>query len=725
MQQQEVEYELVANLTGQPPPIHKSCDDDGKAKNAGGCTRDSIRRKARAANDHPAEEVGEMLCGALIEIRDHSSTAPARFIKVRAYSNVLSEIGETVKTAFESESSDEFLYKLPEGRLKDMIYALTGQHKGKKRINLDHLNGDELVFDIVHRKSLHRVGSKDRILMEGIDHSTLVMRNNFDEQAYTGVQDASVSISARDLLDIGHGMALMSQSYRWQHQYVKDIPADDFKRLFYDQPLPFLAHDGTTLGDVLDIRTASDSEATSSQPKGPHDREQPELLSFSCFSPTGGDDEIVLAGEVGNIPVRVGCGISFTFDHWHHQTREMVSGYGNPSQRACHGFVSAIASDGNDGSTVLSVRLVLAKGNLPSFLIWERMSPHAVIQTNLQVVVPARCVVSTFLIKPVVLHCLATYLPESKPVFGAKAMPITRDVYVIGHFDFEQGDFQGQGESDSGQQDGRANGWQNRYADSATKAFALVADFCARGGTISDGPFKDLHGSWKKKYVDWTTSHQGGRYLPRVAFSSIPCFPAERALSTIDKCARLIAFTSFDAVLVELRAAVRSFALLKAKRAIHGRQAGKSTFSPCIPGSALLQLVHVYALQYTPAFREGAVEAVVDEFPSVEKLLDTKDGELNLGDSGIVRFVAPNTFRWVLYDARAGRMESTLSHGAEGRAEVSFKSYVAKDRHGADLSGELYGDEDQDGRGGKKHESKGGIESSSQVAVKKAHGADL
>ena len=70
-------------------------------------------------------------------------------------------------------------------------------------------------------------------------------------------------------------------------------------------------------------------------------------------------------------------------------------------------------------------------------------------------------------------------------------------------------------------------------------------------------------------------------------------------------------------------------------------------------------------------------------------------------------------------------MESTLSHGAEGRAEVSFKSYVAKDRHGADLSGELYGDEDQDGRGGKKHESKGGIESSSQVAVKKAHGADL
>jgi hypothetical protein len=98
----------------------------------------------------------------------------------------------------------------------------------------------------------------------------------------------------------------------------------------------------------------------------------------------------------------------------------------------------------------------------------------------------------------------------------------------------------------------------------------------------------------------------------------------------------------------------------------------------------------------------------VDEFPSVEKLLDTKDGEINLGDSGIVRFVPPITFRWVLYDARPGRMGSAPSHGAEGRAEVSFKSYVAKDRHGADLSGELYSDEDQEGRGGQKQQSKGG-----------------
>ncbi len=72
--------------------------------------------------------------------------------------------------------------------------------------------------------------------MESIEHSTLVMRNNFDEQPYTGVQDASVVITARDLLDIGNGKTLISPAYRWQHQYVRDISADDFKRLLYDQP---------------------------------------------------------------------------------------------------------------------------------------------------------------------------------------------------------------------------------------------------------------------------------------------------------------------------------------------------------------------------------------------------------------------------------------------------------------------------------------------------------
>ena len=711
------ECELVANLTGrQPPPIPKpeSCDDDGKAKNTGGHTRD-VRRKARAAKDHPAEESGEILRVKVEITKSSNCTAPgaARFIKFQADSNVLSEIGETVKTAFECESSGEFLYTLPAGRLRDRIYSLTGQ-PGKKQTKLDHLHGDEIVFDIVHRKNLG-IGSKDHILMESIEHSTLVMRNNFDEQPYTGVQDASVGITARDLLDIGNGKTLISPAYRWQHQYVRDISADDFKRLFYDQPLPFLAHDGTTIGDVLNIRTSSDSQATSRRPN----EHRPELLFFSGFSPTGGQDDIVLAGEDGDIPVRVGCGISFTFDQWHYQTREMVSGFGNPSLQACHGFVSAIAADGNDGSTVLSVRLVLGKGNLPPFFIWERMSPHAVIQTNLQVVVPARCVVSAFLIKPVVLHSLAACLPESTPVFGAEAMPITRDVYVLGHFDFEQGDFQGQGESDSGQQDGRANGWQNRYADSATKAFALLADFCARGGPIIDGPFKELHGAWKEKYLDWTTSHQGGRYFPRVTLSSLPPFPAERALRTIDKSARLFVFPSFDASLVELRAAVRSFAVSKAKRATVGRQGGRIAFSPCTPGSLLLQMVHVYARQYTSAFREGAVEAVVDEFPSAEKLLDTKDGEFNLGEFGIVRFEAPITFRWVLYEPR--RTDS--ASGADGHAEVIFKKYVAKDRHGADLSGALYADEDQDGQGGEKHVPEGGR--NLQVMLRRTHGADL
>ena len=72
----EKECELVANLTGQPPPIPMICDD-GKpeAENTGGCTRDVLRK---AAKDQPAEESGTMLC-VLIETRKSSDTAkPAK-----------------------------------------------------------------------------------------------------------------------------------------------------------------------------------------------------------------------------------------------------------------------------------------------------------------------------------------------------------------------------------------------------------------------------------------------------------------------------------------------------------------------------------------------------------------------------------------------------------------------------------------------------------------------
>ena len=51
-----------------------------------------------------------------------------------------------------------------------------------------------------------------------------------------------------------------------------------------------------------------------------------------------------------------------------------------------------------------------------------------------------------------------------------------------------------------------------------------------------------------------------------------------------------------------------------------------------------------------------------------------------------------------------------------------FKKYVAMDRHGADLMGELYGDEDQEGsgRGEENHDGRRAI----KKAHEKAHDAD-
>jgi hypothetical protein len=675
--------ELVANLTGQPPPEPPPIQDDGKAEKTKGCNYPARKKYAAAAKDQP-EESGTLLLLSLDVIKpsdtENGPAASIRRIEFQADSNVLSEIGEAVKTAFEAYSAEECLEMLPPGRLKDRILSLTGQ-PGRKRTKLDHLNleDNELVYRIVRRKSLG-VGFKDQLLVDSIEHTSLVMRNDYDEKPYKGNQRASFIVQCRDLYDVGNGVVIVGPSYRWPHQYVENISPSDLKKLYYELELPCLAHDGTTLGDVINIHTSTSSSESKSS-KQNH-------LIFSGFSSTPGPDDIVLGGDTSDIPLRVGSGISFTFDQWPHTTREIVSGYGNPSLRVCHGFVAAMAADG-DGNTVLSVRLALGRGNLPPYLVWTRMAPDALFQTNLQVVVPARCVVSTFLIKPLPLHCLAACLPESAPVFGAVSTPLDWDVYVNGHIEFELGAFQGDKIPESEKQDER---WKNRYVDSNTMAFALLHDFCARGGPVTEEAFKKHHAPWKEQYMAWTDRHQRGRHLPKATVSSIAPFPVEGALSTIYKCARLIGYPLYDAYLGELRSAVNSFALLKAKRTDR-RQGGKVSFTPNIPGSVLLQLVHRHVCRYTPALREGAVEAVVDDFAHAAKLLETDDGQFDLGQLGMVQFKAPITFRWVHYEPRKSATESRL--GPEGRSEIIFTKYVAKDRHGGELTGELYDAETQ------------------------------
>jgi hypothetical protein len=227
--------ELVANLTGKPPPeptpATPSCDD-GKAGKTKGCIYPARKKYAAAAKDQP-EESGTLLL-LLLEVINPSDTengpAPiARFIEFRADSNVLSEIGEAVKTAFEADSAEECLEMLPPGRLKDRILSLTGQ-PGRKRIKLDHLDpkDNELVYRIVRRKSLG-VGFKDQLLVDSIEHTSLVMRNDYDEKPYTGNQRASFMIQCRDLYDVGNGVVIMGPSYVWQHQYVEHISLNDLK----------------------------------------------------------------------------------------------------------------------------------------------------------------------------------------------------------------------------------------------------------------------------------------------------------------------------------------------------------------------------------------------------------------------------------------------------------------------------------------------------------------
>jgi hypothetical protein len=452
--------------------------------------------------------------------------------------------------------------------------------------------------------------------------------------------------------------------------------------LFYDKPLLGLEDDGTKVGEVLHLNTPSD-ESNADAP----------LLIFSGYSPTENAD-IILAGKHRNIPVRTSMGISFTFDQLPPSLREALSGGGNPSLAACHGFVRCI-SDTVDG-IVLTVIIALTSDNLPSFLKWPRLPQESVFQTNLQAIIPAKCVVSSFKIVPVQFHSLSGFISEDRRALGKRiSQPIERDVYVAGHLEFVPGGFKCDKYSGKGalsDSEHRAlKDWNARYSNDGYKAFALLSDFCARGGAITDRDFAEHHAPWKVRYLELTRLRDGGRRLPKVTVSSITPFPASAALTAIYKCARLLAWPGYGPYIFELRAAVRRFAVSKTKRAKYRPGAAVSVLTN-LPGAVLMQLVHEYAKKATVVFKEGAVDAVVDVFDAYLLGSDnrenvTESGVFNLEGSGIVEFFAPITFRWVLYNPKKSAEDADI--GVEGRAEIIFSKYVAKDRHGADLAGEL------------------------------------
>ena len=663
--------ELVVNLLSTPPPPPQAILE-----------HDPTRGRMKPTKRDVLIDCPEGAAHTTLQIKINAATRedPSKYIVIQANEDLLRRIDQdgNVLAAFRNESG--FLGQLPAGRLKELVTLLTGQ-SGRTCINLDHIQNSDMVFEIVRRSS---TGARkvDKMLVEDIEHSSLNMRNDYDSKNYTGAQGASLSIMARDLYDAGNGYAVIGPSYHWDHQYVSDILPAALQTLFYDKPLLGLEDDGTKVGEVLHLTTPSD-ESNADAP----------LLIFSGYSPTENAD-IILAGKHKNIPVRTSMGISFTFDQLPPSLREALSGGGNPSLAACHGFVSCI-SDTVDG-IVLTVIIALTSDNLPSFLKWPRLPQESVFQTNLQAIIPAKCVVSSFKIVPVQFHSLSGFISEDRRALGKRiSQPIERDVYVAGHLEFVPGGFKCDKYSGNGalsDSEHRAlKDWNTRYINDGYKAFALLSDFCARGGAITDRDFAEHHAPWKVRYLELTRLRDGGRRLPKVTVSSITPFPASAALTAIYKCARLLAWPGYGPYIFELRAAVRRFAVSKTKRAKYRPGAAVSVLTN-LPGAVLMQLVHEYAKKATVVFKEGAVDAVVDVFDAYLLGSDnrenvTESGVYNLEGSGIVEFFAPITFRWVLYNPKKSAEDADI--GVEGRAEIIFSKYVAKDRHGADLAGEL------------------------------------
>jgi len=128
-----------------------------------------------------------------------------------------------------------------------------------------------------------------------------------------------------------------------------------------------------------------------------------------------------------------------------------------------------------------------------------------------------------------------------------------------------------------------------------------------------------------------------------------------------------------------------------------------------------LQLVHKYVAgsRVQVSFHEGMVDAVVEDIKDARYLIGSEDGRFDLDGAGIVEFHGPLTFRWVLYQAKKNAEDSSL--GPDGNAEVIFSKYVAMDRHGGELTGDIDGGPPPPapgggGGGGKRSREDGGDE---------------
>ena len=604
--------------------------------------------------------------------------APGMNLEFQADASVLKAFGEDTLAAFESG----VLEQLPASKLKERMESLAGI--GPRRADISHYDKTSLVFDATSRKEAG-VGPSDELLIISLKPYSLFMKNDYDakKNCYVGRQEPAITMVARDIFDIGRNRIIMSPSYWWNQQLIRDIPPDSLEKLYYDQRLPRLEDDGfTRLGDVFCVghRISGKQGAVEYTI-----RDWP-LECISGLKPAA-CDEIVLAGKDADIPVRTNMGVSYTFDECPPDLRDALTGGGNPGLKAGHGFVQSIGENA-EGEVELTLGLLLGKANLPQFLVWERVPQDAVFQSNLVATIPMRWVVSSFLVQPIPLSTLPAHRPEERYKLGDASCPFERNVYVTGHLEFIPGELvQPETPPD-------VSLFSERYKNEGLKAFSLLSDYAARGGPGNDWAFKE-HADWKARYVPRMKAVPHCR--PTLELHRVEAFPPVLALRTLYESQRLTAFPKYGPFLHDLHTGIRRFAASKAKKVKKSSTGSACVMNVNFSGSILLQLVYKYAAGSKVHFKEGKVEAVLEDFAQAEKLFGSVDGEFNLGGGGIVQFHAPITLRWTLYNPTT-RPEDPGHLASEGKAEVEFLKYVVKDRHGGELGGSL--SYDGEGSGG-------------------------
>ena len=412
-----------------------------------------------------------------------------------------------------------------------------------------------------------------------------------------GQLDPCIGVTMRDVRVLNGGLegfALVGPEYEWP-QYLAALPRDCLEAINGQRYLD------TTLGDYLEIRACRPGK------------------DLECLIGNGIEVNRDQYAMMDGTCIRPGMGIRFNL------SEDDL----DDAMQNLHGVITRIDSDSDK---VVTVRVLLARSNLPPCMDWPSLGPNQVFQTDIYVRVSLDAINDIVRIMPHQVYQPHGFLNDDGPC----------DLVVVGHL-------------------------------------------CVQGPT-GDGIATLKCMPTRKLVIDRIKPLK-----PAVAFHVL--YLTNMLFGCADFGLFGIGNRPHGVYRQYLSEAVTEFALTKCGRANDTRR--DNTLHLNMFGPVLMAMLHdlirwsdsntSLTMEACVTIENGLVIVTIPTFQDARPLLASTDGvyDMTQFDYGFVQLYAPIAFKWEMYDTGCGK--TGASRSVDGFTAISFESYVERDRHNKGL----------------------------------------